>query len=123
MNKKGFTLMELITVIAFLSIIGVILIPKINNAFKESRADQLESIRNDVIDATNVYLNTKCGKDYYNNLISDDTVKIYLNSISDCGLIESKIYNPMNEEYFDIDDEYVIVNRDEVGLISYEVSF
>ena len=123
MNKKGFTLMELVTIIALLSIIGVVLIPKINNVFKESRADQLESVRNDVIDATNVYLNTKCGNESYNVLLKENTVKIYLNNVSDCGLIEGKIYNPMNEEYFDIEKEYVIVNRDEVGMISYDISF
>ena len=32
MKKNGFTLIELITVIALLSIFGVILIPKINKA-------------------------------------------------------------------------------------------
>ena len=34
MKKNGFTLIELITVIAFLSIFMVIAIPKINNSIK-----------------------------------------------------------------------------------------
>lgn len=123
MDKKGFTLMELISVIALLSIIGVILVPKISTAFKTTRADQLEEVRSNVVNATEVYLNSKCGKDSYDTLIEKDTIKIYLNNISDCGLIDKKIYNPVSGEYFNIDNEYVNVYIDEVGMIDYELSF
>lgn len=123
MNKKGFTLIELITIISLLSIVGVILYPKINEAFKTSRADQLESVREDVLDAVDVYLNSKCGKSGYDLLIENDSVKVYLNSISECGLLDSEIYNPVSGDYFNINNEYVIVYIDEVGLIDYELSF
>ena len=48
---------------------------------------------------------------------------INLSSISNCGLIENKIYNPVSGEYFDIDNEYVDVIIDEVGMIDYTLSF
>ena len=123
MKKNGFTLIELITVIALLSIVGIILIPKISKAFQTSRADQLEDIRQSVVTATEVYLNSKCGKDKYDLLIENETVKVYLSSISDCGLIESSIYNPVSGENFDIENEYVDVFIDEVGMIDYKLSF
>lgn len=123
MGKKGFTLIELITTISLLSIIGIVLFPKISQAFKTSKADQLESVREEVASATEVYLNSSCGSSTYNMLISDDNVRIYLNSISDCGLIDSKIYNPVSGEYFDIDSEYIDVSIDEVGMIDYNLSF
>jgi len=123
MNKNGFTLMELVTVIAVLSIVGIILIPKINQTFQTSRADQLEEVREDVVTATDVYLNSKCGKETYDKLIENDSVKIYLNNISDCGLIDSSIYNPVSGEYFNINNEYINVIIDEVGMIDYELSF
>ena len=123
MKKNGFTLTELITVVALLSIIGVIMVPKILDAFQTSKADQLEEVRQEVATATEVYLNSKCGNEYYDNLIENDSVKIYLNSISDCGLIENKIYNPVSGEYFNIENEYVNVFIDEVGMIDYELSF
>lgn len=123
MNKKGFTLIELITAVAILSIIGVILLPKINTAFKTSRADQLEEVRESVIEASEVFLNSSCGKDLYDKLIDEDEVKITLNVINNCGLIDEKIYNPVSGEYFNIDNEYVVAKIDEVGMITYELSF
>lgn len=123
MKKNGFTLVELITVIAILSIVAVVLIPKIGDMFQTSKADQLEEVRQEVVTATEVYLNSSCGSDNYNKLIENDSIKIYLSSISDCGLIDNKIYNPMSGEYFDIDNEYVNVFIDEVGMIDYKLSF
>ena len=123
MNKNGFTLIELVSVIAILSIIGVFMLPKINTAFKESRADQLEEVRENVVKATDVYLKYSCGKDSYNLLMKNDEVKIGLNVISDCGLLDNRIYNPVSGKYFDIDNEYVIAKIDEVGMIDYELSF
>ena len=123
MKKNGFTLIELVTVIALLSIVGVVLIPKISDMFQTSKADQLEEVRQEVVTATEVYLNSSCGSDNYDKLIDNDSIKIYLSSISDCGLIDNKIYNPMSGEYFDIDNEYVDVVIDEVGMIDYRLSF
>lgn len=123
MKKNGFTLIELITVIALLSIVGVLLIPKINKAFQTSKADQLEEVRISVANATDVYLNSKCGKEHYESLIENESIKIYLSSISDCGLLNSSIYNPVSGDYFDINDEYINVVIDEVGMIDYNLSF
>jgi len=123
MKKNGFTLIELITVIAFLSIFIVIAIPKINSSIKESRADQLEDVRVTIANATDVFLNTSCGKSYYEKLVSENEIKIYLNNISNCGLIDNMIYNPVADNYFDIDNEYIIVKRDEVGMNDYKLSF
>ena len=123
MKKNGFTLMELISVIALMSLLFVIMAPKINDAFKESKADQLEEVRQMVADATEIYLNSTCGRDVYNNLIKTEEVKIYLNVISECGLIKDKIYNPVSGDNFIIDNEYIIVKIDEVGMIEYELSF
>ena len=123
MKKNGFTVSELVTVIALLSIVMVIAIPKINSSIKESRADQLEEVREKVVNATLVYLDTKCGKDAYNNLMENNEIKIFLNNISDCGLIDNKINNPVADNYFDINNEYIIVKIDEVGFKDYELSF
>ena len=123
MNKKGFTLIELITVVAMLSLIAVVLIPKISTAFQVSYADQLEDVRKNVRDAAEIYVQSDIGEDVYRKLLNYEKVTIYLNILSSYGLIESKIYNPLADNYFDIDNEYIILEMDELGLISYEFSF
>lgn len=123
MNKKGFTLIELVTIIALLSIVAVITIPKINTAINTSRADQLEDVRENIVHATDVYLNNNCGNINHKVLIQDGNVRIYLSDIYECGLIDKRIYNPMNGEYFNIDNEYVDAYIDEVGMIDYKLSF
>ena len=123
MNRNGFTLLEMITVIAILSILFVIALPKINAAFKESRADQLEEVREMVAKATEVYLDSRCGNNEMDVLKETDQVTIYLSSISDCGLIDKKVYNPVSGEYVNLNDEYVIVTINEIGFVEYDLSF
>ena len=123
MNKRGFTLIELITVVAILSLVAVIFIPKISTAFQVSYADQLEDVRSNVKVATEIYVTSEIGKDVYQKLLNYESVRVYLNTLSNYGLIENKIYNPLADDYFDIDNEYVVVKMDELGFISYEFSF
>ena len=123
MKKNGYTLLELITTIALISIVAIIIVPKINSAIKTSRADQLEEVREEVKNASEVFLNNNCGKEAYSKLISDGKIRVYLSTINSCGLIDEKIYNPMNEEYFDIENEYVDISIDEVGMRDYKLSF
>ena len=123
MNKKGFTLIEMLTVVTILSIAFVVFMPKINTAFKESRADQLEEVREMVATATEVYLDNKCGEKQMDLLKETDSVTIYLSSISDCGLIDEKVYNPVSGEYVDLNNEYIIATINDIGLIQYKVSF
>lgn len=123
MSKKGFTIIELITVISLLSIVVIILIPKINSAIKTSRADQLEEVREMVVKASDVYLDNSCGKVAEKTLKENDKVRVYLSAIKDCGLIEEKIYNPVSGNYFDINNEYVDIYIDEVGVKDYKLSF
>ena len=123
MKKNGYTILELVTVIAILSIAAVILIPKINSLIKTSRADQLEEVRENVMHAADVYLNNKCGYEQHKVLVENGNVRLYLIDLNSCGLIDNKIYNPMNNEYFNIENEYVDAYIDQVGMIDYKLSF
>ena len=122
MKRNGFTIIELVTIIALLSIFAVITIPTINNSIKESHADELEDIRETIVKSTDVYFNT-CGKEDYDLLVDNGQIRIYLNKINECGLLDNNIYNPMNGEYFNVVNEYVDVTIDEVGSINYNLSF
>ena len=123
MKKNGYTLVELIISVILITVLALIIIPNIFKTFKTSRADQLELVREKVIDATTVYLDTSCGNESKKLLADQDYVRVYVNSIIDCGLIDSKVYNYMNDEYFDVDKQYVDIYIDEVGLYDYRLSF
>ena len=123
MNKRGFTILELVTVIALLSIVGIVLIPKISTVFNTSKADQLGEIRNDILLATDIYLNDSCGKSDYNDIISNKSKVIYLKDIMRCGLIDEKIYNSNSNTYFEIKDQYITATVDDNNVINYETSF
>ena len=123
MKKNGFTIVELITVISILSIIGIVLMPKISTAFKKTYADQAESIRTDIANATDVFLESNYGNYYNDELNKNNYIKIYLKELVDYGFIDDKIYNPNTKNYLDINKEYIEISIDDVGLKNYHFSF
>ena len=55
MNKKGFTLVELLAVISLLGIVGLISIPIISNTLKNSSKNAFKQTLNSIIDAGKNY--------------------------------------------------------------------
>ncbi len=123
MKKNGFTLIELITVVALLSIIGIIMIPKISTAFKTTNADQLENLRENLSLSADVFLESTCGKNYSDQFKEEKYIKIYLSNLVSCGLIDNNVYNPTNGEYFDVSNEYIEITMNDIGLKNYHFSF
>ena len=56
LNKKGFTLVEVLAVIVILGIIMVIMIPNINHLIKENEKDNYNILKNGIISAAKAYL-------------------------------------------------------------------
>ena len=123
MNKKGFTILELVTVVALLSIVGIIILPKITTVFNTSKADQMESVRDTVAKSIDIYLNNTCGKNSYNNLTLKKSEVIYLKDVISCGLLEEKVFNTNNNEYYDIKDDSVLLYIDSDNIVQYKFSF
>ena len=95
MNKKGFTLVELLAVIALLGIILIIVIPNYNNLFGEGKNIESEIQKNEIENATKLYLEEHC----INPI--DDTYEcdLELNNSTYNGEISSKTL--INEGYID----------------------
>ena len=55
MNKKGFTLVELLAVISLLGIVGLISVPIISNTLKNSSKNAFKQTLNSIIDAGKNY--------------------------------------------------------------------
>src|SRR5574344_1609391 len=62
MNKKGFTLLELLAVIVVLAIIALIVTPFVTKAINESRKGSAENSMNGLISAAEAYYGTELVK-------------------------------------------------------------
>lgn len=60
MNKRGFTLVELLAVIALVAVIMLLVVPAVSSSFGGSLDKVLSVQRNEIKDAAKLYLNDYC---------------------------------------------------------------
>ena len=65
--KKGFTMIELLAVIAIVALLSIMLVPKVIELFDGATIDSIKIAENKVLDAANLYI-----EDYCRNPISDE---------------------------------------------------
>ena len=62
MNKKGFTLMELLAAIAILAVLAIIAIPNAMRLYNENAIKVMKVQETEIVESTNIYINDYCGK-------------------------------------------------------------
>lgn len=96
MNKKGFTLIEILGVITLLALLSTIIILSVNKSLKESKktldAAQIENIRS----AASMWRT-----DNIEYIPDDGYFTIFLSTLQNSGYIDNEIINPNNNETFD----------------------
>ena len=103
MNKKGFTLIELIVTIALLAIISLISFVSINKAIQKSKDNECENIRKSIQSAAVVYFSNH----RYDASVSND---VTVNKLVEEGYLTSKsIKNPYESGNLDLST--VTVNK------------
>ena len=104
MNKKGFTLVEVIVVLAILSLILIIMVPNVFVLVEKNNEKSCKSLKDNIESAAKIYvtnnkynLGIKC---YDENNSDDTTLKITLNDLINSGDLTTdssgKITNPIN---------------------------
>ena len=133
MKRNGFTLVEMLVILIFLSLIFLFAVPSTINMLKKSEDDKYNVFLNDVYLATEAYLEKN--KDDYPSL-SMDGVKtyIYMKDLVDEGLISTNLINPKycvddvcspkkiaecTDKTCSVDDYTIIVTKDEDGKYVY----
>lgn len=112
MNKKGFTLVELLGVIVILSIVMLIAIPNISSTLERSKRDQYITDAKKMISLAEYELRKgEIAKPSATNLL-----KIELSYLATTDLEK----DPDGKEY-DIHNSYVIVSRKD-GVLTYHVN-
>ena len=116
MNKKGFTLVELLAVIVILSIILVIAVPSVNRYIKQSKEKAYKVQISELLDAVESYANM-------NNEIlpenDDEVIKITLGQLKIEGIVKNDTKNPYNDKFFD--DALTFIIKKKGNRYTYEI--
>lgn len=135
MKREGFTLVEMLVILIFLSFIALMAVPNITSMIKKSEDDKYNIFLNDVFLATEAYIEKY--KDDYPSLSMDGVnTYIYMKDLVDEGLISTNLVNPkycVNNECTSkkiatcssktcsVDEYTIIVKKDEDGKYKYEL--
>lgn len=100
--KKGFTLVEILAVIAIIGMLSIMIIPGVVQLFNDAVKDSMKVTENEVLDAANLYLEDFCRNpiDYEHRLNCNDdkheldTDKVYfcLSTLQGRGMIKEVYY-------------------------------
>ena len=133
--KKGFTLIEMLVILVFISIIALMAIPSITNMIKKGEDDKYQVFLDDVFLATEAYIQ-KYKDDYPSLNFEGASTYIYMKDLVDEKLISTNLVNPKycvdNEctskriatctnTSCTVDDYTIIVKKDEDGKYKYEL--
>ena len=136
MNKKGFTLLELIYTVVLIAIIALMSIPYITSFVKKSEDDKYNIFLNDIYLATEAYLQ-KYIDDYPELGVENGVAYIYMQELVEEKFVNSNLVNPKycdaennciakkistcNDEDCAVDDYTIVVTREEDGTFSYRL--
>ncbi len=99
-NKKGFTIIELIMVIVIISILSLVLVPNIITFNNKNKIKSCESLEKNIISAAKIYVtNNKYDLGFDCN---GEAKTILLQTLVDSGDLSSPITNPMTKDKIDL---------------------
>lgn len=94
-NKKGFTLIETLMVIALIGIISLILVPNVIFLINKNKTESCENLKKNIISATKIYVNEN---KYDLKFTCDNPIEIPISTLIEVGKLSSDIKDPTNEE-------------------------
>ena len=107
MNKKGFTLIEVIMVIAIIAILSLILIPNVMVLIDKNKERSCEKMIDNIESAAKMYVNQnkyELGFDCVDN----KTKEITLKTLVDAGYLGGELVNPINKEEISLESKVLV---------------
>ena len=96
MNKKAFTMVELLAVITIICLIGLVSYPAITNMTKQMDEREYQRYLKDIYLATETYISARPGD--YKDFTVGETFNIKVSELLEEDLIKSDMENPKTEE-------------------------
>ena len=121
MNKKGFTLIEVIMVIAIITILSLILIPNVMVLINENKKRSCEKMIDNIESAAKMYVNQnkyELGFDCVDN----KTKEITLKTLVDAGYLGGELVNPINKEEISLESKVLVTYDCSVKEFKYKVN-
>ncbi len=115
MNKKGFTLIELISMIIILAVISVLSFSTLTKTMKNAGVKEVDTFKDQLINACGIYVETFIGEHFS----SSNTEDIYFTKLIEEKFLTNNITNPT-----DCDDSNIVVKATKnltTKTVSYEV--
>ena len=119
MNKKGFTLIEVIMVIAIITILSLILIPNVMVLIDKNKERSCEKMIDNIESAAKMYVNQN---KYELGFDCNKTKGIKLKTLVDAGYLGGELVNPINKEKIDLKSEVSVTYNCKVKGFKYKVN-
>ena len=118
--KRGFTLVELLVLLAFIGLLLFFVVPNLTGFMKKSDDNKYNAFLNDIFLATEAYIQKN--DDQYPTLQSGGVAYVYLSELVNSHLLRSTIYNPKKKEQINQELDYtVVVTKKEDSGYQYEL--
>ena len=111
MNKKGFTLMELLIVIVIVAVVSVGATVSFSNIDDETAEKELANIYKDIQRAASLYLDLHDSA--LDQFISDGRVTVKISSLQDENYVEKELVDPITGEDIDTSASVVLYVKKE----------
>ena len=108
MNKKGFTIVELLAVLIILSLIAVIIYPNIIRSVRSTKNDLSNIQINNIKESAKMYVNDNVGTD---NFFDSNNEEVSLKKLVDDGYIDGSTYDILNNKEYNLVNSKVIITR------------
>lgn len=110
MNRKGFTLIEVIVVIVIIVLLSLILIPNVMLFVSKNNKDMCYKLKDNIESAAKMYVNENKYELGFN--CEGNPIEIGLSTLIDTGKISSPVINPVTNQPVSNDDVKVEVKYD-----------
>lgn len=110
MNKKGITLVELLSVLVLISIIAVIAIPLITGLLKDSKSDADKINKANIKEAAELYIADNVGSTIDFDI--NPTTTVTLRQLLDGGYISGDLKDQISGSNYNLDTSTVTISKE-----------